>query len=108
MREGRSTRGNIIYEHSVKEKIYNIGEDSKFVKVALESGVPMRSNTWYTVRIKYKPGTPVCRGTSVVSHPCVESVDFDFEKATFDGGDTENGSHELHGPLKDFYFIIEY
>ena len=37
--------------------------------------------------------------------PSVQDVKFTFEKSKFEGGDVENGSHEVHGLLKDFYFF---
>ncbi|CAG9329206.1 unnamed protein product [Blepharisma stoltei] len=106
IREGKSTRGNKVYNHSTKEKLINIGEESKFVRVGLENPVILEPETWYTLRIKYKQGAPVCRGTTVNNHPSANGVQFDFEKAKFDGGDMENGSHEVHGPLRDFYFHL--
>lgn len=106
IREGKSTRGVKVYNHGGKEKLINVGEESKFVRVALDSPVILEPETWYSLRIKYKQGAPVCRGTTVNNHPQGSGVQFDFEKAKFDGGDMENGSHEVHGPLRDFYFHL--
>jgi len=106
VREGTGTKGKKIYEHPDKEKLINIGEESRFVRVALSRSLRLNPDSWYTVRVKYKPGTPICRGTSPDNHPAAASVQFDFEKAKFDQRDVENGSHEVHGPLKDFYFYL--
>ena len=83
----------------------NVGEESRFVKVNFDSPVNIRADTWYTFRVKYKTGTPVCRGTGVNNSPSAGGVDWLFEKATFER-DVENGSHEIHGPLRDFYFTL--
>jgi hypothetical protein len=105
IRQGKSTRSPSIYKHSSKEKMINVGEESRFVKVNFDSPVNIRADTWYTFRVKYKTGTPVCRGTGVNNSPSAGGVDWLFEKATFER-DVENGSHEIHGPLRDFYFTL--
>jgi hypothetical protein len=107
IKEGKSTRGtNKIYKHKKKEKLMNVGEESKFVRVELESPVPLKSDTWYTLMLKYKPGVPVCRGTMANNQPSSNRVSFTFEKTKYEGTDVENGSHEVHGPLRDFYFTL--
>mmetsp|Transcript_4745 Transcript_4745/g.7142 ORF Transcript_4745/g.7142 Transcript_4745/m.7142 type:complete len:1017 (+) Transcript_4745:916-3966(+) len=106
IREGPSTKSAKVYDHPSKESLINVGEESRFVRVALDPPVFIAAEKQYTIRVKYKPGTPVCRGTSVDNHPFVEGVQFEFEKATFDGGDVENGSHEVHGPIRDLYFYL--
>ena len=107
IKEGKSTQGPAkIYKHKIKEKLINVGEESKFVRVALEKPVPLTAESWYTLMIKYKPGVPVCRGTMANNQPSCNSVTFTFEKTRYEGTDVENGSHEVHGPLRDFYFTL--
>ena len=107
IKEGKSTQGSIkLYKHKKKEKLINTGEDSKFVRVQLESQVNLKSETWYTLMVKYKPGVPVCRGTMANNQPSSAGITFTFEKTKYEGSDVENGSHEVHGPLKDFYFTL--
>ncbi len=106
IRQGKGTHGAVVYKHSSKVKMINTGEASKFVKVKLENELELRANVYYTLRVKYKAGCAVTRGTSVNPNPSNKGVSFTFEKASFEGVDVENGSHEIHGPLKDFYFKI--
>ena len=107
IKEGKSTQGTIkIYKHKIKEKLINVGEESKFVRVPLETPVPLSAESWYTLMIKYKPGVPVCRGTMANNQPTTNGVTFLFEKTKYEGPDVENGSHEVHGPLRDFYFTL--
>lgn len=109
IKEGKSTQGTVkVYKHKIKEKLINVGEESKFVRVALETPVPLSAETWYTLMVKYKPGVPVCRGTMANNQPSSNGVTFLFEKTKYEGIDVENGSHEVHGPLRDFYFTISH
>ena len=107
IKEGKSTQGAVkLYKHKIKEKFINVGEESKFVRVALETSVPLIAESWYTLMVKYKPGVPVCRGTMANNQPSCNGVIFSFEKTRYEGSDVENGSHEVHGPLKDFFFTL--
>jgi hypothetical protein len=104
--EGKSTRGPRIYKHGIKEKLINVGADSRFVKVQFATPIRLTPDTFYTIRIKYKPGSSVVRGTVPANTGTIAGASIVFEKAVFEGGDVENGSHETHGPLKDFYFLV--
>lgn len=107
IKEGRSTKGTVkIYKHKKKEKMINVGEDSKFVRIQLENMVKLVAGNWYTLMVKYKPGVPVCRGTMANNQPSFNGVTFTFAKSKYEGSDVENGSHEVHGPLKDFYYTL--
>ena len=107
VKEGRSTKGTVkIYKHKKKEKMINVGEESKFVRIELESQVKLAAGNWYTLMVKYKPGVPVCRGTMANNQPSCNGVVFTFAKTKYEGSDVENGSHEVHGPLKDFYYTL--
>ena len=103
---GKSTAGELIYDHGKKEKLINVGDDSRFVKVPLNSRVALDAGSFYTLRVSYKPNSSVIRGVGVDNDPTVGGVHFHFEKTSFDNGDVENGSHETHGPLRDFYFAL--
>lgn len=104
--EGKSTRGPRLYKHSIKEKLMNTGPDSRFVKVVFSAPIALNPEAYYTIRIKYKPGSSVVRGTTPANSGSVFGASIVFEKSTFEGGDVENGSHETHGPLRDFYFLV--
>lgn len=107
IKEGKSTNGDKkIYKHKKKVKLINTDEESKFVKVDLESAVTLLPENWYILMVKYKPGVPVCRGTMANNSPTCNGITFTFEKAKYEGSDVENGSHEVHGPLRDFYFTL--
>ena len=107
IKEGKSTQGDVkVYKHKRKEKLINVGEESQFVRVALENSVALVAESWYTLMIKYKPGAPVCRGTMANNQPSINGVIFTFEKTRYEGSDVENGSHEVHGPLRDFFFTL--
>lgn len=107
IKEGKSTQGAVkIYKHKIKEKLINVGEENKFVRVGLESPITLIAENWYTLMVKYKPGVPVCRGTMANNQPACNGITFTFEKTRYEGNDVENGSHEVHGPLRDFYFIL--
>jgi len=103
---GKSTTGELIYDHGKKEKLINVGDDSRFVKVPLNSRIALEAGAFYTVRVAYKPNSSVIRGVGVNNDPTEGGVHFHFEKTSFDNGDVENGSHETHGPLRDFYFAL--
>jgi len=107
VKEGKSTNGGKkIYKHKKKVKLINTDEESKFVKVDLESPVTLLPENWYILMVKYKPGVPVYRGTMANNSPSCNGITFTFEKAKYEGSDVENGSHEVHGPLRDFYFTL--
>ena len=107
VKEGKSTQGrNKVYKHKEKVKLINTGDDSKFVKIQLHNPVSLTPDNWYTLMVKYKPGVPVCRGTMANNQPSANGVTFTFEKTKYEGPDIENGSHEVHGPLRDFYFTL--
>lgn len=107
IKEGKSTQGTVkIYKHKIKEKLINVGEESKFVRVGFENPISIIADNWYTLMVKYKPGVPVCRGTMANNQPTANGVTFTFEKTKYEGSDVENGSHEVHGPLRDFYFTL--
>lgn len=107
VKEGRSTQGSVkIYKHKKKEKLINTGEETKFVKIQLESQIKLVAGNWYTLIVKYKPGVPVCRGNMANNQPTCNGVTFTFVKTKYEGSDIENGSHEVHGPLRDFYFTL--
>jgi hypothetical protein len=103
---GKSTTGELLYDHGKKEKLINVGDDSRFVKVPLNTRVALEAGAFYTVRVAYKPNSSVIRGVGVNNDPTEGGVHFHFEKTSFDNGDVENGSHETHGPLRDFYFAL--
>ena len=107
VKEGKSTQGrNKVYKHKAKVKLINTGDDSKFVRIQLENPVSLTPDNWYTLMVKYKPGAPVCRGTLANNQPSCNEITFTFEKTKYEGPDIENGSHEVHGPLMDFYFTV--
>jgi hypothetical protein len=106
IRQTKSTRGFLVYRHDSEVKLSFTGADSNFVKVSINSRVKIMVDTWYTLRVKYMPGTPISRGTCVNNAPSANGVQFSFEKACYEDDDMENGSHEIHGPLKDFYFTV--
>jgi hypothetical protein len=107
IKEGKSTQGRSkVYKHKEKVKLINTGEESRFVKILLEAPVTLTPDNWYTLMVKYKPGVPVCRGTMANNQPSSNGVSFTFEKTKYEGPDIENGSHEVHGPLRDFYFTV--
>lgn len=103
--EGKSTKSPKIYKHSVKENLVYLGPDSRFVRVNFSEPVPLNPDTYYTLRVKYSEATGIERGTMPSNSGTIFGATIVFESALYEGGDVENGSHEIHGPLSDFYFL---
>lgn len=106
IRKGQGTRGDILYQHSQQIILQRTSRADQFFKVALTRPVPLLPATDYTLRVQYEERAQVARGTEVNNKPSVEGLTVTFTRAQFEGGDTENGSHENHGPIRDFYFVL--
>ena len=106
LRKGPGTRGEIMYQHGQQVVLHRRGAEDSFVKVPLTRGVPVIPGEFYTMRVQYEENGVVVRGTGVSETLTEEGMSITFQRANFESGDVENGSHETHGPLKDFYFLI--
>ena len=106
LRKGPGTRGDMLYQHSQALVLQRASSMDQFVKVILTRPVPLLPAEFYTLRVVYEENAQVVRGTGVNNSPSAEGLTVTFTRAQFDGGDVENGSHETHGPLRDFYFLL--
>lgn len=106
LHRGTGTRGELLYQHSQTVDLSRRGGADAFLKVSLSRQVPVLPGENYTLRVQYDENSMVVRGTVASATVIAEGATVVFERANFEGGDIENGSHETHGPLRDLYFVI--
>jgi len=106
LHRGPGTRGEMLYQHSQTVDLNRQGGADAFMKVSLSRPVPVLPGEYYTLRVQYEENSVVVRGTVPSAIVIAEGATVAFQRANFEGGDVENGSHETHGPLRDLYFVI--
>lgn len=106
LHRGPGTRGDILYQHSQTVDLNRRSGADAFMKVALSRPVPVLPGECYTLRVLYEENSVIVRGTVASATVTAEGATVTFQRANFEGGDVENGSHETHGPLRDLYFVI--
>lgn len=106
IRQGRSTRGDLLYRHSeTVTASWDGTEDDKFFKVQFNFPVQLLKDTDYCVRVCYNAGGNIWSANGTITTTVDDTV-FTFQGASFDGGDNDNASSASSGPTRDLYFAL--
>jgi hypothetical protein len=104
IRQGRSTRGRLLYRDPEQMDFTWDGSDgAKFMKVQFTEPIKLSAGVDYCIRVCYSAGSSIHSATGTHTISC-EGVTFNIGSAKFDGGDKK--SSVSSSPVRDIYFAL--